>query len=122
CERLLDDGEVDLHARLVRGDVRRDRRPEKVRTHQAAVEAGGACREQRFDILVAAALAARGDRLHPRRPETVGGEAAKERGAEERLADAGIGPGDEECAPHSSSSSSAAVRSTRSSISSDEMT
>src|SRR6185312_2330317 len=121
-ESALDDREIDRHAGFGCRDMQRDRRLEEVGTHQGTVEAAHPGGEQCFDIVVAALLAARGDRLHARGAQAERAKSAKERRGDERLADAGVGPGDEEPGVHSSSSSSNAVRSTRSSISSGSIT
>src|SRR5262249_30148785 len=102
--------------------MRRDRRVEEVGTDEVAVETAHAGREQRFDVFVTALLAAGGNRLHARRAQAERAETPQERSGDERLADAGIGSGDEEPGLHSSLSSSATVRSTRRSISSGSIT
>src|SRR5439155_23152094 len=99
-----------------------DRRLEEVRTHELAIQARAARGEQGLDVGVAPVRGSGGDRLHAGGAQASRAEAAQQRGAEQRLADAGIGSGDEESRLHSSASSSAAVRSTRSSISPGSMT
>src|SRR5262249_1509014 len=119
---MIDHRKVDPDLGFLRRDVRRDRRLEEVGTDEAAVEAAHPGSEQRFDVVVTALLAAGGDRLHACGAQAERAEAAKQRGGDECLADAGIGPGDEEPSLHSSSSSNVTVRSTRSSISSGSIT
>ncbi len=87
-----------------RGEVRGDRRRERVRSHgpRRARRARRAAASAATSALVGAArLDAGGHRLHPGRAHAGADQRAQQRDRDPRLADAGVGAGDEEAAASS---------------------